>query len=95
MPYFLTFSPLFYGMELTMWSRNAPIDRSFKLACFDAEKDGRSGVYELRFTTGLAEEVSVYYRVSRGARRLAGWPIGRGGFAPESPVAADKVRRHP
>jgi len=54
-----------------MWSRNARIDRSFKLACFEGEKDGRRGVYEIRFTTGLVEEVFVYYRVSRGAHRLA------------------------
>jgi len=44
---------------------------SFKLACFEVEKDGGSGVYELRFTTGLAEVVFVYCRADRGAYRLA------------------------
>jgi len=44
---------------------------SFKLACFEVEKDGRSGVYELRFTTGLAEVVFAYCRADRGAYRLA------------------------
>ncbi len=70
LPCFLTFSPLFYEMELKMCSRNHHTNRSFKLACFEAEKDGRSGVYEIRFTTGLSEEVS--YQASRGAHRLAG-----------------------
>jgi len=54
-----------------MWSRNGHTNSSFKLACFDAEKDGRSGVYELRFTTGLAEVVFAYCRADRGAYRLA------------------------
>ena len=71
MPYFLTFPLLFYGMELTMCSRIDQNKGSFKLACFEVEKDGRSGVYELRFTTGLAEVVFAYYRADRGAYRLA------------------------
>ncbi len=68
---FSHFFSSFLQVELTMWSRNARIDRSFKLACFDAEKDGRMGVYEIRFTTGLAEVVFAYYRADRGAYRLA------------------------
>jgi len=95
LPYFLTFSHLFYGMELTMCGRNGHSNRSFKLACFDAAKDGRSGVYELRFTIGLAEGVFPCYRVVQGADRLVGWLLDREGFYPKSPVAEDKARRHP
>ena len=93
--YFLAFSLLFYGMELMMFSRNDHTNMSLKLACFEAEKDGRSEVYEIRFTTGLAEAVFVYYRADRGAHRRAGWLTCLSGFAPEIPVARGKVHRHP
>jgi hypothetical protein len=66
MPYFLTFSSLFYGMELTMCSRNGHSNRRFKLACFEGGNDGRSEVYEIRFTTGLAEAAFPYYREALG-----------------------------
>jgi hypothetical protein len=52
LPYFLTLSPFFCGIELTMCSRNAHINRSFKLACFEEEKDGKSKVYEIRLPQG-------------------------------------------
>jgi len=95
LPYFLTFSPLFYRMKLTMCSRNHHTNGSLKLACFDAAKDGRSGVYELRSTTGLAEAVFVYYRAARGVDKPVGWLIYHEGSAPESPVAGDRAHKHP
>jgi len=94
LPYFLTFSPLFYGME-TMCRRNHHTNRSFKLAWFEGEKDGRSKVCEILFTRGWAEVVFLCYRADRGADRLAGWLIVPGGSAPESQVAKDKAHRHP
>jgi len=86
---------LFSQAELKMCSRNHHTDRSFKLDCFEAEGDVRSEVYELHSTTELAEEVSVYYRVGRGADKPVGWLICPEGFAPESLVVKDKARRRP
>jgi len=57
-------------MELKMCSRNHHTNRSFMLAWFEGEENGRREVYEIRFTTDLSEEVS--YQASRGAHRLAG-----------------------
>jgi len=91
-PYFFS---SFLQAELTMCNRNHHTCRSFKLACFEGEKDGRRGVYEIRFTTGLAEAVFLCYRAAPGADRLAGWLIVHGGCAPESPVEADRAHRHP
>ncbi len=91
-PYFFS---SFLQAELTMCNRNHHTCRSFKLACFEGEKDGRSGVCEIRSTTGLAEEVFLCYGADRGADRLAGWLIVPGGSAPESQVEADTAHRHP
>ena len=55
-----------------MCSGNGHTNSSFKLAWFEGEKNGRRGVYEIRFTTGLAEEVFLYYSAGQGAHRLAG-----------------------
>ena len=59
-----------------MCSRNQRINRSFKLACLkerrmEREADTGGEVAKLTSTKGLVEEVFVYYRVSRGAYRLA------------------------
>ena len=94
LPYFLTFSPLFYGMGLTMCNRKHYTNRSFKLACL-FEGEGDTGGEVGLFTTKLAEGAFPYYKAGRDADRLAGWLIVRGESAPENPVAEDKARKHP
>jgi len=92
---FPRFFSSFLQAELTMCNRNHHTNGSLKLACFDAAKDGRSGIYELRSTTGWTEAVFVYYRAARGVDKPVGWLIDPEGFAPKSPVAGDRAHKHP